>query len=592
MQAADEPGDIAEVDGYSGKFTACSWQRRAVERIVDLRTTVSLLEQALGKKFVNALRAWRYKVEGRDTAGTKTELVEALLVQHGADLLRNCKELREFIGKTTGAGAPGAFHSGKTAAIQFVAKADLPKELAGSPAPPRPPAAIVVRGPQHLRPLEDYQKQAKAWIAEALLNRSAVICSLPTGGGKTRVAIEAIVDLLILESNEQTRPRVMWVAHTRELCDQAAEAFRVVWEVSAPGKNLLMGMTAEIDDEKLEAPFVEAMQDPWDAAVIVTTPIVGARLLNRESWLSKLLDETAPRGVRALVIDEAHRAAARTYRELIASARRGSPEGGMPVIGLTATPFRTVPVGQPADAAIKALHEVFANGLILPPLLGIDPKKELIERGCLARPTYKPIRGTDLSEVSGDQADEWVDNKLSRLAGKSLIRRRRVFDELHSLLQTTPRARVLYFGPTVEDAEVMSFLLLQQGYASAVLSAKTHAPVRREMVRQFKLGSYQVLCNHGVLTTGFDDPQITHVVVARPTLSLVLYEQMVGRGLRGPLSGGTAECHILSVEDTFEGGVANQVWTEFIKSWMPYVAVLPMSGMAARRRRAGERDRN
>ncbi|MFN7286268.1 MAG: DEAD/DEAH box helicase, partial [bacterium] len=85
-----------------------------------------------------------------------------------------------------------------------------------------------------------------------------------------------------------------------------------------------------------------------------------------------------------------------------------------------------------------------------------------------------------------------------------------------------------------------------------------HTSARREIVRQFKGGAYQVLCNQGVLTTGFDDPRITHVVIARPTVSLVLFEQMVGRGLRGPLFGGTEECQIHAVEDTFEGGAATQ----------------------------------
>lgn len=553
-----------------------SWQKQAVDRIVAL-TTVSQLEQALGKPFVKALRTWRRQIEGRDSHSTKNELVEALLVQHGADLLRNCMDLRKIIGKATDAGAPGAFHSGKAAAIKFVETANLPIELAGSPAPPRPPAAMVARGPQYLRSLEDYQQEAKERISDSLRDGSTVICSLPTGGGKTRVAIEAIVELLCREIHEhpQSKPWVMWVAHTRELCDQAVEAFRIVWEVRAAGSNLLMGVTADIGDQ-LEMPLREAMQEQWDAAVIVTTPIVGARLLGAESWLGDLLDADSPLAVRALVIDEAHRAAAPTYQRLIASARRAAPNSLVPVVGLTATPFRTVAAGQPPDNATVALRTIFADGLILPAILGLDPKKVLIERRCLARPTYTAIRGIDLSELSdvGDHAEEWIDNELGKLAGKDLRRRSRVFTSLNQLLQTNPEARVLYFGPTVTDAEVMSFLLQKQGYGSAVVSAKTHTPVRRDIVRQFKSGAYHVLCNHGVLTTGFDDPKITHVVVARPTVSLVLYEQMVGRGLRGPLFGGTEECHILCVEDTFAGGPGlTQIWMEFIQSWTPHVVV-------------------
>ena len=59
-----------------------------------------------------------------------------------------------------------------------------------------------------------------------------------------------------------------------------------------------------------------------------------------------------------------------------------------------------------------------------------------------------------------------------------------------------------------------------------------------------------MLCNCEVLTTGFDAPRVTHVVMARPTVSQVLYEQMVGRGLRGAEFGGTGPCTIIDCKDT------------------------------------------
>lgn len=571
----------------SNSFGADSWQRKAVERIAEL-TTVRELEDALGKPFMKALRMWRRQAEHRDTAGTKSELIEALLVQHGTDLLQTCKELRRIIGRSTKEGAPGAFHSGKKEAISFVREAQLPIELAGSPAPPRPPLAIVVHGPQNLRKLEDYQLEAQGRIADALRNGDAVVCSLPTGGGKTRVAIEAIIALLCedVDVSVPGKPYVMWVAHTRELCDQAMEAFRVIWEAKAAQRSLLLGNTAAAGPA-LQTQLREAMQEHWDAAVIVTTPIVGAGLLTPGSWLSELREHEFSSSLRALIIDEAHRAAAPTYQRLIAAARRASPYIRVPVVGLTATPFRTVAPGMGPDAAVEALRSIFTDGLIIPKLLGEDPKGTLIKMECLALPIYTSIRGTDLSKVVDDrtQGEEWIDNELGKLAGQDARRRSRVFASLQELLQKSPTARVLYFGPTVTDAEVMSFVLLQQGYGAAVVSSKTHAPVRREIIQQFKAGAYRVLCNHGVLTTGFDDPQITHVVVARPTVSFVLYEQMVGRGLRGKRFGGTDECHILSVEDTFSGGPGlAKVWMEFIKSWTPHVRC---TGTSTPGRRAG-----
>jgi DNA repair protein RadD len=579
VPAPEDPISEEDEEQRSPAFADGTWQAATVAQLARI-LPVRAVEEALGKQFVKALRAWRRQFEQRDSAGTKTELIEALLIQHGADLFRSCKPIRKAVGAAAQVDTPDAFHSGKAAAIQFVRKLGLPTELAGIPSPPRPPTALLVPGPQSLRDLEDYQREAKGEIEDALRNGRAVICSLPTGGGKTRVAIEALVEWAcgVLSSGGTERPVMIWAAHTQELCAQAAEAFRAVWEVRATGRTLLLGNTASIGAQ-LKDPLQELMQEQWDALVVVTTPIVGAKAIEEDGWLRDL--NLPP--VSALVIDEAHRAAAPTYGRLIGAVQNGREGTRVPVVGLTATPFRTVLGAREADEATAALREIFFDGLITPAILGNDPKQVLIDRRCLARPTYTPLRGANLGTVatagSSQMSEEAVDLELGKLAGKSLPRRRRVFTLLHRLLEAEPEARILYFGPTVADAEVIAFLLLKSGFRAATLSAKTHASARREIIRQFKGGAYQVLCNQGVLTTGFDDPRITHVVIARPTVSLVMFEQMVGRGLRGPLFGGTDECQIHAVEDTFEGGAATQrVAQAFIDSWTPHIRVTTRIG--------------
>jgi DNA repair protein RadD len=572
--AADIVYNVQECLPICTAFEEGSWQARTVERLASV-LSVRQLDEALGKQFVKALRTWRRQFERRDTPSTKTELIEALLIQHGADLLRTCKSIRKALGTAANVYTPDAFHSGKAAAIQFVSELGLPTELAGIPSPPRPPAALLVLGPQSLRNLEDYQHEAKSEIVDAVRNGRAVVCSLPTGGGKTRVAIEALVEWACGEvaKGAAERPVVIWAAHTQELCAQAAEAFRAVWKVRASGRTLLLGNTASIGLQ-VRDPLRELMQEKWDALVIVTTPIVGAKAIGKDGWLKEL--NLPP--VSALVIDEAHRAAAPTYGRLVEAVQSGVGDTRVPVVGLTATPFRTVLGTHEPDEATAALRDIFSDGLITPAILGDDPKQALINRRCLARPSYTPLKGANLGTIAtavmSDTTEEAVDQELGKLAGKSLPRRRRVFSLLYRLLEAEPEARILYFGPTVADAEVMAFLLLKSGFRAATLSSKTHTSARRETIRQFKGGAYQVLCNQGVLTTGFDDPRITHVVIARPTVSLVLFEQMVGRGLRGPLFGGTEECHIYGVEDTFDGGVATQrVAKAFIDSWTPHIRV-------------------
>lgn len=110
---------------------------------------------------------------------------------------------------------------------------------------------------------------------------------------------------------------------------------------------------------------------------------------------------------------------------------------------------------------------------------------------------------------------------------------------------------VLYFGPSVEDAAAMTFLLRKKGILAVSVSGNTNISTRQRIIEDFRTGKIKVLCNCEVLTTGFDAPKVTHVVMARPTVSQVLYEQMIGRGLRGARFGGTEKVEIIDCIDNF-----------------------------------------
>ncbi len=73
--------------------------------------------------------------------------------------------------------------------------------------------------------------------------------------------------------------------------------------------------------------------------------------------------------------------------------------------------------------------------------------------------------------------------------------------------------------------------------------------MRRQLIKDFNQGQVNFLCNFGVLTTGFDAPKTECIVICRPTTSVVLYEQIVGRGLRGPKFGGTETCDVIDFAD-------------------------------------------
>jgi superfamily II DNA or RNA helicase len=92
-------------------------------------------------------------------------------------------------------------------------------------------------------------------------------------------------------------------------------------------------------------------------------------------------------------------------------------------------------------------------------------------------------------------------------------------------------------------------MLTQEGVKAKSVTGETFSNDRRQAVQDFSDGNLEVLINFNIFSTGFDDPTIDCVIIARPTFSVVLYSQMVGRGLRGPRNGGTENCLLINVID-------------------------------------------
>jgi superfamily II DNA or RNA helicase len=108
---------------------------------------------------------------------------------------------------------------------------------------------------------------------------------------------------------------------------------------------------------------------------------------------------------------------------------------------------------------------------------------------------------------------------------------------------------ILLFANSVAHAQYLAARLHLAGCPAAAVSGETDRLARQHFTRRFRAGDLRVICNHSVLTTGFDAPKADMVLISRPVFSPVLYMQMVGRGLRGPANGGTGHCEITTVED-------------------------------------------
>lgn len=401
--------------------------------------------------------------------------------------------------------------------------------------------------------LKDYQVRC-ALDAEEYLKapHGRVLLQMPTGSGKTRTAMEIIANHLNNDSSSQ----VVWLANTRELCEQAVQCFIEVWDhVGKHDCDVIRfwgkGVSGIEDWSCSNKSFtVAGLQSAWDL-------LRG----HRERFLN-CFDNTS-----LLVVDEAHIAVAPTYLEVIKEIAHLS---SAKILGLTATPARS------SREESGVLASTFFEAIV-----GLESSFRardgaiafLRNEGVLSRVKFTPLRNDSYSSLAEKRIEklagdsDYTDAFLKDL-GKDSYRTVVMLREVLGRLKDGKR--VIIFCPSVKNSFLVSSILTFLGFRSAHISGSTAVATRDALIRQFVGGELQVLCNYGVLSTGFDAPKVDTVVIARPTRSAVLYSQMIGRGMRGPAVGGTEECEILEVMDVFlNQSDQDMLYEEFREYWDP-----------------------
>jgi superfamily II DNA or RNA helicase len=140
---------------------------------------------------------------------------------------------------------------------------------------------------------------------------------------------------------------------------------------------------------------------------------------------------------------------------------------------------------------------------------------------------------------------------------------------LNSILSKPQDWSILLFAVSTEHAHTMAALLTLEGISAAAIDHRTEPSIRRRYVDRFRRRELRVLTNYGVLTQGFDAPATNAIYVARPTFSPNVYQQMIGRGLRGPLNGGKERCLIVNVRDNWITYGDKLAFYEFEHLWKP-----------------------
>lgn len=391
-------------------------------------------------------------------------------------------------------------------------------------------------------PLYPYQRQVLKKINTVLnSNKNRVLLHMPTGSGKTRTTINFICRYFL--ENENTN--VVWFANTIELLDQAFNEFNKAW--SHIGNREIKAVKywgkSNIDLSTLKGTFIVAGLDKTYNA-----------LLNNAGKMSSFSNNCS-----LVIMDEAHQAIAPTYSLLINSLLVINKAS---LIGLSATPGRTWNTPEEdsklADFFYKQKAKIIINGFE-------NPVDYLIEKKYLAKTVNTKLffnSGTTLTtqDLIYLKENYILSNKVLKKISEDRLRNLAIISKVKELIKK--HQRIILFAITKPHAIVLNSLLTAIDIKSNVLTSDTNSIERNRIINNFKVSRKEnpesiVLCNFGILTTGFDAPETSCAVIARPTDSLVLYSQMVGRAIRGLESGGNEEAEIVTVIDDNLPGFGN-----------------------------------
>ncbi|MCW4026008.1 MAG: DEAD/DEAH box helicase [Candidatus Bathyarchaeota archaeon] len=322
---------------------------------------------------------------------------------------------------------------------------------------------------------------------------------LPTGSGKTVIfsQLPKVFDM----------PTMLVMAHRTELIDQAAAKLQATYP------HLKVGI--EMADSSA----------PDDCNIIIASK----DSIGRKDQ-EKRLRRWAPDRFNIIVVDEAHRSAAITY---IRPLQYLQPEL---LVGVTATPNRGdgVPLANVFDEVTvhRSLEDLInegekaADGPYLARLTGIKIKTE--------------VDLTNLSIRAGDFKEEELAHAVNIDGRNSLI--------ISAIEQhARDRKSILLFCVDRKHVETLTQQFVDRGHDADFVLGNTKVEDRAKRLKRFKDGELRIMVSCGVLTEGFDNPRVDCIVMARPTMSPLLFMQMVGRGCR-PFPG-KENCLVMDVCD-------------------------------------------
>lgn len=439
---------------------------------------------------------------------------------------------------------------------------------------------VVESSKEQFYELLDYQYYIKQRVLTNLNSGNLLermLIHMPTGTGKTKTCMHIITNYINFTLEE--KGLVIWIAHSTELLQQAYDTFVSVWGHLGNGSIITYKLWGNKEIEHLDLQLNGIV-------------FCGLAKLMSISESNLKLYERLKKDCRLIVFDEAHKAAANKTRKIIEDFMcMPTNYENRSLIGLTATPGRTTEdsydnnlltnmfggklihidsdiLNQINYGKLKALNTVAEENII----------KYFQERRILAKMIpeklkYKQqftqqelqILGSALKDMGFDDK-EYTEAQLTILA-RNKERNLAIMEKLRSL--NIERKPTIVFACSVEHAKMLSAMLTLEGIRNSLVLGEMDSMDRKNAIEVFKKrdSGVDIIINYEVLTTGFDSKNIKCVFITRPTKSIVLYSQMLGRGLRGPLMGGNEECILVDVDDNLQAFDNETAFSHFNDYW-------------------------
>ena len=349
--------------------------------------------------------------------------------------------------------------------------------------------------------LYDYQEDMKGRIEGELRLHRSVMAQMPTGTGKTYL-LTAVIDSFV---SNNPMEKVWIVAHRRELVSQIDETVRKFHSYYASNTSSLLSSVKAMSIQWLMRHYDEIEEEPG-----------------------------------MIVIDEAHHALAKTYKEMWERFPNAK------FLGLTATPCRLNGKG------FTDLFDILVQSWSVP---------EFISKGRLATYDFVSIKSDGVTQRLIDSLQKrGADGDYQNKEMDMLLNKKPSIERLYRSLEEYGKDRKgIVYAINISHAQKITKLYQENGVKAIAIDSKTPTVERQQDIEAFKKGDIQVLVNVDIFSEGFDCPDVEFVQLARPTLSLAKYLQMVGRGLR--VAKGKKNCVIIDNVGLYRVfGLPSQVW--------------------------------